>query len=199
MLDPAGMDALSANESGSVATCPSCPNTPDFKPFIDDPNTNYFYDPGNGTVSVLLPEVEVTSAPPMSTASLACTLVMSMPQAEPLIAIGATTAGTVALTVALVFTPAAGAGEGEMEALEKMRAQYTVPPKTLPGFPGAQKVKRKAGRARWVNGNGDILEWDSQHGEVEVYDGQGRHKGAADPETGEFKPDSKVPCRTTPK
>jgi len=32
-----------------------------------------------------------------------------------------------------------------------------------------------------------------------VYDGQGRHKGAADPDTGEIKPDSKVPGRKTEK
>lgn len=46
------------------------------------------------------------------------------------------------------------------------------PPKTLPGFPGAVKARRKNERARWHFPNGDIGEWDSQHGEVEVYDKQ---------------------------
>lgn len=33
--------------------------------------------------------------------------------------------------------------------------------------------------------NGDILEWDKQHGEVERYDKTGKnHKGAYDPNTG---------------
>jgi len=81
-----------------------------------------------------------------------------------------------------------------------MQAKYIPAPKTLPGFPGAQRVKSKNQRARWKDSNGDILEWDSQHGEVEVYDKTGRnHKGAADPETGQIKPDSKVPGRTTDK
>ena len=60
---------------------------------------------------------------------------------------------------------------------------YTPPPKTLPGFPDATRVPNK-GRARWRDAEGDILEWDSQHGEVEVYDKRGKHKGVADPNTG---------------
>ncbi|GHV36624.1 hypothetical protein FACS1894178_8050 [Bacteroidia bacterium] len=36
--------------------------------------------------------------------------------------------------------------------------------------------------------DGEIGEWDSQHGEVEVYDKTGKHhKGAYDPETGQKK------------
>jgi RHS repeat-associated protein len=72
--------------------------------------------------------------------------------------------------------------------------QYTPPPKTLPGFPGAKKVPRK-GRARWKNPNGDVLEWDSQHGDVEVYDKRGRHRGSADPKTGNMIKEP-VPGRT---
>jgi hypothetical protein len=75
---------------------------------------------------------------------------------------------------------------------------YTPAPKTLPGFPNAERVNRKAGRARWVNNNGDILEWDSQHAEVEIYNKGGKiHKGAADPNTGQIKPNSIKPGRTT--
>ena len=96
-----------------------------------------------------------------------------------------------------------------MEALEKVRSgeiilnepvvNYIPAPKTLPGFPGAQRVPRKTNRARWKDTSGDILEWDSRHGEVEVYDRQGKHKGSADPNTGKMKPDSKVPGRKTQK
>jgi RHS repeat-associated protein len=75
---------------------------------------------------------------------------------------------------------------------------YTPPPKVLPGFPEAKRVKQKTGRARWVDSNGDILEWDSMHAEVEKYDKKGNHKGSFDPETGEqLKP--RVPGRETEK
>jgi len=41
---------------------------------------------------------------------------------------------------------------------DDFQANYIPAPKTLPGFPGAQRVGRKTGRARWKDGNGDILE-----------------------------------------
>ncbi len=67
---------------------------------------------------------------------------------------------------------------------------YYPPPIELPGFPGSVKDKTKTGRARWKLPNGDIGEWDSQHGEVEVYDKTGKkHKGAYDPKTGQKKKD----------
>lgn len=47
--------------------------------------------------------------------------------------------------------------------------------------------------------NGNIGEWDSQHGELEVYDKTGKvHKGGYDPETGEKKSEPK-PGRKTDK
>lgn len=43
-------------------------------------------------------------------------------------------------------------------------------------------------RKRWIRPNGDILEWDSKKGEVEVYASRGKkHKGGYDPNTGEKK------------
>ena len=70
---------------------------------------------------------------------------------------------------------------------------YKPAPRDLPGFPGAVRVKPKAVRARWRLPNGDIAEWDSQHGEVEVYDKTGKnHKGAYDPDNGKkVKPEKK--------
>ncbi|MEU9128779.1 colicin E3/pyocin S6 family cytotoxin [Kitasatospora sp. NPDC048540] len=63
-------------------------------------------------------------------------------------------------------------------------------PATLPGFPGARSVRAKTPvqggggkRARWEDGK-NIYEWDSQHGEVEKYNKQGKHLGAYDPDTG---------------
>src|SRR5690606_6461129 len=73
--------------------------------------------------------------------------------------------------------------------------KYTPPPKELKGFTDAKRVHNK-GRARWKTKEGKILEWDSQHGDVEVYNKQGKHQGSADPNTGEMiKPP--VPGRTT--
>lgn len=67
---------------------------------------------------------------------------------------------------------------------------YIPAPKDLPGLPGAVKVPGKdrnsAGklRPRWDLPSGDFAEWDSQHGEVEIYDKRGKHKGVVDPKTG---------------
>lgn len=72
---------------------------------------------------------------------------------------------------------------------------YTPPPKSLLGFPDAQRVPNK-GRARWKTRDGRVLEWDSQHGDVEVYNRQGKHQGSADPNTGQMIKDP-VPGRTT--
>ena len=63
------------------------------------------------------------------------------------------------------------------------------PPRDLPGFPNARRVKAKTGfagglRARWRNGNNDILEWDARHGRVECYNAQGAHRGEFDADTG---------------
>ena len=63
----------------------------------------------------------------------------------------------------------------------RTKVEYTPAPDVLPGFPGATRVKPKGGRARWRANDGDILEWDSQHGDVEVYDKTGKHKGSARP------------------
>ena len=67
---------------------------------------------------------------------------------------------------------------------------YIPPPKDLPGFPEARRVKPKTSipgggfRKRWRDGN-CIYEWDSFHGRVEKYDKRGYHLGEFDPNTGE--------------
>ncbi|KAF0128627.1 MAG: YD repeat-containing protein [Bacteroidetes bacterium] len=65
--------------------------------------------------------------------------------------------------------------------------EYLPPPKVLPGFTEAERTPSK-GRARWRTKDGDILEWDSQHGEVEIYDRNGNHKGSAKPDGSNPKP-----------
>ncbi len=79
-----------------------------------------------------------------------------------------------------------------MEQAAKATILYShkAPPNTLPGFPYAKKLDKFKGRRRWVDSKGRIYEWDSQHGEVEVYDKTGKkHLGAFDPNTGEKKKD----------
>lgn len=157
---------------------------------------------------ILLDEVVVTASSENSDNSDAAVAV-PLTLAPEVVGTGvAVSSSPILLTIIFALIPNS-AGEGEMEALEKVRSgeiilnepvvNYIPAPKTLPGYPGAQRVPRKTGRARWRDANGDILEWDSRHGEVEVYDRQGRHKGSSDPNTGKMKPDSKVPGRKTQK
>ncbi len=82
-----------------------------------------------------------------------------------------------------------GPGDGQ--------STYIPPPKELPGFPGATRLGHQNGkRPAWRLPDGSLAEWDSQHGELEVYDKTGKkHKGAYNPETGEKKPESGVPGR----
>lgn len=53
--DPTGMTGE------GVAHCPTCPNTPEFKPYIDDKNDVYVYNPETNTASLkVTPIQEVT-------------------------------------------------------------------------------------------------------------------------------------------
>ena len=54
--DPTGL--LESNRE-NLEKCPTCPNTPEFKPLIDDPDTTYYYDPETKQASEMLDEVEV--------------------------------------------------------------------------------------------------------------------------------------------
>lgn len=71
-----------------------------------------------------------------------------------------------------------------MNFKEWLSRSHSVPPKTLPGFPNAKRIKSKSQRKRWRNDDGDILEWDYQHGRIERYNKNGQHKGEFDPNTG---------------
>jgi uncharacterized protein YukE len=72
------------------------------------------------------------------------------------------------------------------------RGAPVPPPRDLPAFPDAVRVKPKTPvqgggglRRRWKGRDGTIYEWDSQHGRVEAYDRRGRSLGEFDPQTGE--------------
>jgi hypothetical protein len=68
--------------------------------------------------------------------------------------------------------------------------KYHTAPKGLTAFPDAKpakqktRVKGRGTRMRWKSADGRILEWDYQHGAVEMYDKRGRHLGEFDAETG---------------
>jgi hypothetical protein len=48
------------------------------------------------------------------------------------------------------------------------------------------------GERRWRGAEGRIYTWDALHGEIEVFDKHGRHRGAIDPVSGvERKPGRK--------
>lgn len=68
---------------------------------------------------------------------------------------------------------------------------YHQAPKDLIAFPDAKRVKAKSSvrgggklRSRWQDSKGQIYEWDSLHGTVELYTKQGKHLGEFDPESG---------------
>ena len=79
------------------------------------------------------------------------------------------------------------------EGAESGKEGYKTPPKELPGVPDAKPSKPKTPkqggnsgkRKRWKDSDGNIYEWDYQHGDVEKYDKRGKHKGSIDPNTGE--------------
>ena len=76
----------------------------------------------------------------------------------------------------------------EQRDAQREQGQPVTAPKTLPGYPDAERVRKKGGRTRWEEGTGrkkKILEWDGQHGRVEVYDRKGKHLGEFDPDTRE--------------
>ncbi|PHR44316.1 MAG: hypothetical protein COA32_14985 [Fluviicola sp.] len=78
--------------------------------------------------------------------------------------------------------------------IKESNGNYIPPPKNLPGIPGAERLPSMDGkRTAWKLPKGDwpkgaFGEWDSENGEVEVYDKTGKnHQGAWNPETGEKK------------
>jgi len=72
--------------------------------------------------------------------------------------------------------------------------RYHPAPNTPP-VPGARRVRGKTPvqggggtRKRWKDADGNIWEWDSQHGTFEKYDKRGRHLGEYDTNGNQTKP-----------
>ncbi|MGN0728450.1 colicin E3/pyocin S6 family cytotoxin [Treponema sp.] len=78
------------------------------------------------------------------------------------------------------------------EGTESGKEGYKPAPKELPGIPDTKRVKEKTPkqgsnsgkRRRWKDSDGNIYEWDYQHGDVEKYNKRGKHIGSFDPNTG---------------
>ena len=105
------------------------------------------------------------------------------------------TLGLAALTIYQIYR----AWDDIWTAVDELLSQqvlesYIPPPKELPAFPDSKKADGKTPirggggyRKRWKEQRGKkrIIEWDSQHGKVEVYNKRGKHLGEFDPKTGE--------------
>jgi hypothetical protein len=64
---------------------------------------------------------------------------------------------------------------------QRQRYQPCCPaPDVLPAFPNAVRVRPDAGRIRWKDPEGVVLEWDSQDGALEMYGAHGWHLGEYD-------------------
>lgn len=71
----------------------------------------------------------------------------------------------------------------ETERAEKATPANSPYWKSLKPHKGKTKTNGKSGKAK------EYYEWDYTHGDIEVYDGRGRHKGSADPVEGKiYKP-----------
>jgi hypothetical protein len=108
-------------------------------------------------------------------------------------AVGVAIGGTVTLVQPLLeavpttFAASTGGGGNNWH--------YNPPPERLEAFPDAQRAKIMGRRRRWKDNDGNIYEWDSQHGAVEKYSKKGKHLGEYDPitgqQTGPVKPERK--------
>jgi Cytotoxic/Domain of unknown function (DUF4157) len=86
------------------------------------------------------------------------------------------------------------AEQAARRAANSTRALKYIPaPKTLRAFPNARAAKPKTAvqgggklRARWKDDDGNIFEWDSQHGTVERYNKNGKHQGEFDANSGQM-------------
>ncbi|WP_445438762.1 DUF6443 domain-containing protein [Dyadobacter pollutisoli] len=212
-IDPDGMMSFSVNGSddeilkrgtrfGSmdkrvIGDCPSCPKDKAYDIYRDSKEL-FTYDGKTASVYNSKGEMAERAARPSEATTIGLPLWYSLgafAENAPQVGLNALKVGVTIplMTLAFVLSPTS---VGEGSTVNPPTVNYNIPPKVLPGFPGAKRDTPKAGRARWVTPDGKILEWDKQHGDVEVYDKRGRHQGSADPNTGKMMKDP-VPGRKT--
>ncbi|UTA66876.1 colicin E3/pyocin S6 family cytotoxin [Emticicia sp. 21SJ11W-3] len=215
--DPTGMSCKGCGKDGEditpleinghyayIGTCPICPNSKEYDIFRDSKSLFTYDSPtgidfnGEGSAIVTLsrqnnPASSILAGGMMIAGALAADDVTGIGVLDDP-AIPVVLAGT-AIVEGITYI---GYEIYQSYNPDNSPVNYHVPPKTLPGFPDARRDKPKSGRARWVLPDGKILEWDYQHGDVEVYNNKGKHQGSADPNTGEMTKEP-VPGRTTQK
>lgn len=81
----------------------------------------------------------------------------------------------------------------EGDGSKKLKAgiyHYEAPPKDINDkFSNAKNVGSKSQRKRWIDEkNGNIYEWDYQHGDIEIYNKRGIHQGSINHKTKKEKP-----------
>ncbi|MGQ4618115.1 colicin E3/pyocin S6 family cytotoxin [Nocardia sp. R7R-8] len=97
-------------------------------------------------------------------------------------------AGTAVIGIATDLQPLLEANPTQFNASANAGGNnwhYQPAPNNLPAFPKAKRSKSLGRRRSWVDDEGNIYEWDYQHGAVEKYSRNGRHLGEYDPNTGE--------------
>ncbi|MEU4344104.1 colicin E3/pyocin S6 family cytotoxin [Nocardia sp. NPDC023852] len=138
-----------------------------------------------------------TTAAAGSSAGAAIVTVLIAFDAAAAVAAGVTVAaGAAAIGVATDLQPLLEANPSQFNASTNAGGNnwhYQPAPKDLPAFPKAKWAKSMGRRKRWVDDDGNIYEWDYQHGAVEKYSKNGKHLGEYDPKTGE---QTKPPDRT---
>ena len=73
--------------------------------------------------------------------------------------------------------------------MRRSAGTYIPPPDRLQGIPSAERVRPKSAvaarrRAQWVDNDGNIYEWDYQHGDLEAFNPARPTYWVIDPRTG---------------
>ncbi|MFF3224998.1 colicin E3/pyocin S6 family cytotoxin [Nocardia suismassiliense] len=142
-----------------------------------------FFTAGTGAVA--------TTAATGSSAGAAVVTVLIAFDAAAALATGVTVAaGAAAIGVATDLQPLLEANPTQFNASTNAGGnshKYVPPPKGgLPGFPNARPVKKVGPRyrQRWKDDEGNLYEWDYQHGAVEKYSKNDKHLGEYDANSG---------------
>ncbi|MCM2263855.1 MAG: colicin E3/pyocin S6 family cytotoxin [Desulfuromonadales bacterium] len=90
------------------------------------------------------------------------------------------------------FNESNGTKNKDLPASKTNIGKDQPPPKEIEGIPDLSPTKPKTPvqgggglRKRWKDNDGNIYEWDRQHGTLEKYNKKGKHLGEYNPKTGE--------------
>jgi hypothetical protein len=180
-VDPDGMAAISSFEFNVIADCPDCPNTPEYQPYINDPNM-WYYDPQSGLVSNL-PAVDVNGGGSQKASvqinySPSYELTpLEVPPPSPVV-LTAAKYSPLAVFFAAMFSPLNAGNQTEMDILNRMQVNARKPKNALPdkGPPNGKLVRK--------NDRGEVIQekWYDDKGNVSKEKNFGHdHDGSGDP------------------